>query len=335
MTKKKTGVVAPKYIVLANKTSELNNHTPPVSSVQVIPVSTAIDQIPKISFPVVSTTSSYSEQELMAKLRGILLKDDRPDIHQTKEVLDKKDLLGEKVNPIIDEHIDYLKQHFPKEYTKVVNRMIDAKIKDSQAEIINIMYPVLGTMIKKYIQFLFQEMKEDIDNKMKSMFSGKGKLWHLKNKLLGRDSSAAIIASLDTAILEEIFIIQHNSGLVIGSASLNPIVNRDVVGGMLTAIKAFVEDAFEQEKEHLELVQYGTYRIMLQNFHSYYFALAIKGSMSATESNNFRNQVFDFSQKTTELHNEREIMDHESEISGHLLEHFIAPQRKKLKDIKI
>ena len=51
---------------------------------------------------------------------------------------------------------------------------------------------------------------------------------------------------------------------------------------MLTAIKAFVDDAFRHSNEELELIQYGQYQILVKDFFNFYIAVAIKGALTAT-----------------------------------------------------
>ena len=73
----------------------------------------------------------------------------------------------------------------------------------------------------------------------------------MKHKFFGGSDAETVLAALDKPILEEIFIIQRDSGLMLGNASMSPTVNREAVAGMLTAIKSFVEDAFENSLHYL------------------------------------------------------------------------------------
>ncbi len=77
-------------------------------------------------------------------------------------------------------------------------------------------------------------------------------------------------------------------------ASTENTIDQDVIAGMLTAIKSFVEDAFKREREDLEMIQYGTYKILLQNFYSYYIAIAISGTMSSSEREDLANELLNF-----------------------------------------
>jgi hypothetical protein len=75
--------------------------------------------------------------------------------------------------------------------------------------------------------------------------------------------------------VEQIFVIEKGSGLIISSVSKQESIDEDMIAGMLTAIKSFVEDAFKRDLQSLELIQYELFEIHIQNFTSYYFAVVI------------------------------------------------------------
>ncbi len=276
-----------------------------------------------------------SELQMLSQLREILLKEDRSILSEIQEILNNKSLLSGKVNPIIEEHLEFLRHNFPKEYSKIVDRLIEQKIKDSQQQILDVVYPVMGKMINKYISLQFQQMKENIQDQINFAFSRQGLIRRLRNKILGINDADVIIAALDKPVLEEVFIIARDSGLLLGSAALYPSVNRDVVAGMFTAIKSFVEDAFQRDQEDLEMIQYGTYRILLHNFPLYYFAVALSGSVSTAEAESIRGEIIEFISKSDIL-NVHDITDETQNTISQLLEqHFILPQRDNLQTMRL
>ncbi len=234
------------------------------------------------------------DKELLNQLQSILLKEDRVTIERLQETIDDPVLLSEKVSPIIEERMIFFKENFPKEFQVTVDKMIEKKLKASQEEILDLIYPVMGQMIKKYVNHQIQMVKDTIDDSIKNTFSGQGFLWRLKNSLFGMKVSDQVIHDLKNFHIEEIYLIQRNSGLLFGSASTENTIDQDVIAGMLTAIKSFVEDAFKRESEDLEMIEYGTYKILLQNFYSYYIAIAISGTMSSSEREDLGNELLNF-----------------------------------------
>ena len=219
-----------------------------------------------------------SEKELLNQLREILLKEDRIAFEQLQVALDDPIWLSERVSPIIEERMKFLKETFPKEFQGIVDEIIEKKIKASQEEILDVIYPVVGKMIKKYIAHQIQMLKDTVDETIRNTFSKKGILWRLRSVFFGIKDSDSVLYDLKDHKIEEIYVIQRDSGLLFGSASTQNTIDKDAIAGMLTAIKSFVEDAFKRDSEDLEMIQYGTYKILLQNFYSYYIALAISGT---------------------------------------------------------
>ena len=272
---------------------------------------------------------------LMTQLKEILLREDRSALEELQRTLNEKQLLAEKINPIVEDHLTFLRHNFPKEYAKIVNRMVEQKLKSSQDEILDVIYPVMGKMINKYMAFQFQELKDSINARIDALFSKQGVFWWIRNKIFGLDNADVLLSGLDIPIIEEIFVIQRDSGFLYGSAALYPTVNRDVVAGMLTAIKSFLEDAYERDNEDLELIQYGTYKILIENMPTHYFALAISGSLSNTEGAVIRNKIIDFIQENELLRSSDFSSDIQAKISESLDNQFIVPQRERLQQIKI
>jgi hypothetical protein len=268
----------------------------------------------------------------LGMLREILLRDDRMTVADLQSLLNDKNRLSEKVAPIIEEHIEFLRKNFPREFATIVDKMIEQKLKLSQQQLLDVIYPSVGQMVAKYVQHQIHRLREDISERIRFLTSRRGLWLRIKARLFGLSDADLVLATLEIAIVEEAFVIQRNSGLLLGSATLAPTINRDVVAGMLTAIKAFVEDAFEREREELELVSYGSYQLLLQNYPSFYVAFAISGVPSAGEQARWREQLNNFAITTEEL---RKPMPDEKIISEQLDAWFIQPQRERMKTIKV
>lgn len=264
------------------------------------------------------------EEYLLKKLREIILREDREELMNLRHTLDDPQLLSEKVSPVIQEHLAVMKERFPVEYKNVIENMIQDKMRESQEELLNVLYPQLGKMIKKYITHQFQMLKESIDTQIKITISKMNIFARFKAKYFGSDQMAEeILAKIDQPVLEEIYLIQRESGLLLGHASLQSSINRDVVAGMLTAIKAFVEDAFQKENQDLEMIEYGTYKIFIQSFYSYYIAIAFSGSLSAVERDRLSDQMLDFAERELSIDLHEVTSDLTESLSSKLESHFL------------
>jgi len=226
-------------------------------------------------------TNYKSEDDFaLERLQDILLREDRSELDELRSILYEKEKLSKKVSPIIREHLEFLKENFSSDYEIIINELIDKKLKQSEQELLDAIYPSLGKMISKYVTLQMSTLKESIENSVKSKFSfGRS----MKSFFTGVKESELIIKDAVVSTIEEVYVIQRDSGLLIANASNKNSMDQDVVAGMLTAIKSFVEDAFNKDSQDLEMIEYGSYKIIIQSYYSFYIAIAVSGAVSASE----------------------------------------------------
>ncbi|MFK7935781.1 MAG: hypothetical protein AB8G22_19870 [Saprospiraceae bacterium] len=217
----------------------------------------------------------HSDSKKIQQIQAILLRKERAELLEIREQLAQRDAT---VQQMIDEKLTYFQSHFPMEFEIGLNKIIERKIENSQEKLLDAIYPVLGKMIRKYIALQFEQLQQRIDQQLNQGFIGR-----LRNMFSGVKESEIVMSQIPDSGVEEVFVIQKYSGLLLGSASAEETINSDVIAGMLTAIKSFVEDAFKREDEDLEMIQYGSYSIIIQNFYSYYIAIAVKGKLTISQ----------------------------------------------------
>jgi len=233
-----------------------------------------------------------SEKKKIETLRSILLQEDRVTIQRLEEILNHRDELSERIVPIIEQQLEEYEQRFPVAYRTAVEHIIERKLRESQEDLLNLLYPILGTMIRKYIAQQLQQLKEHVEEQLRQSF-----LARLKARFFGVPDSELIISKAASSRVSEAYVIQQHSGILLGSASSGNTIDRDLIAGMLTAIKSFVQDAFKQNEAQLELIDYGEYQILIQDMYSYFIALAVEGQLSGEEKNNLSKQMLTFANK--------------------------------------
>lgn len=264
---------------------------------------------------------SGSGNAMMDKLKDILLKEDREQLLQLQSTLEKPEELSKYVNPIIEEHLEFLKENFPNEYKQVVIQLIDKRLQQSQDEILTLLAPKVGKMVRKYIEHQFQALREQIERQIRQNFFSR---WLAR--LRGVSQADYIINQVNPNPLkvEEAYVIQRDSGLLIGSATHSNAIDKDVIAGMLTAIKAFVEDAFKKENSDLEMIKYDSYTLMMQDFVGYYIALAISGTPTSQEQQEIMNRMNDFAEQELSRKIDIESVSLHLEMKESLEKYFMA-----------
>lgn len=244
------------------------------------------------------------EDQKLHLLKELLLQEDRSlytiltkRIEEIEATLDKKERLSEKVNPLIDDKLLKYTEDIPEKLGPTITESLKNEISNSKDQVVDALYPIIGKMIKKFIQQEFKLLSEKINNQLQKSFSIKNWTRKFKSKVSGVNEENLIIQELAETKIHEIFIIEKNSGILISNLSKSNTIDKDVLSGMLTAIKSFVEDAFKTGNDNLESIEYGLYNIHIQNFNSYYFAVVLHGVFDLNYKTKLETKLLDFSEK--------------------------------------
>ena len=153
------------------------------------------------------------------------------------------------------------------------------------------MYPILGKMVKKYGAQEIKVLSEKIDNQLSFISAWKRRL---RSFFGGSKEKELLLNDLSSEKVEQVLLIERDSGLLKAGYSKTETIDEEMISGMLTAIKSFVEDAFNQKNQELELIEYELYNIHIQSFVNYYVAVVISGSYSLKTKDKVQDIIFDF-----------------------------------------
>lgn len=238
------------------------------------------------------------------QLRKILLEQDweeREELaHKLEDLTDQlnnRERLEEKIQPILKDEADRFYQQFPVVYGPEITKSIKQQIQESQDEVVEALYPIIGRMIKKYIASEIQKLSDKIDAQMELAFSWEGWKMRIKAWFSGTSQKDVILSKVIEPKIDEIHVIEKNSGLLLGSYSKKPNLDRDMVAGMLTAIKSFVEDAFLSDSQELESIDYQNHKIIIKSFKSFFIAVVCTGTISSAFKDKVDDELLGFSEK--------------------------------------
>jgi hypothetical protein len=269
------------------------------------------------------------KENLFQELRKILLEEDEIKqgvLQQKIEKLDtefnSKESLAHKMEPIIEDKFTYLRQHFPELFGPAITESIRIQIREAKDEVVEALYPIMGKLIQKYLLMELEVLSEKIDRQLEKAFSLEGWMIQVKVWFGGVKYSQHLIQQATHFEIEEAFVIAQDSGILLGSYSQNKSIDPDMVAGMLTAIKAFVKDAFTAETQELETIAYETYKIIIKNFKSYYIAAVISGVVTTSSKKALDHAMLDFSEKILTTPKLAQLPDSQEKISQSLKAHF-------------
>ncbi len=266
-----------------------------------------------------------TEADKLALLKDLLLTDERAyaeSIHSKikalEDIINKQKKLSNKVDPIIDKKLDEFIEEIPETLGPTITEALAEQIKNSKDQVVEALYPIMGKMIKKYISQEISLLTERINKQLEDSFSANS--WKRKFKSwFGGVKEEELLLSQLSAIsqVEQVLVIEKNSGMLIGQYAKTETIDKDMISGMLTAIKSFVEDAFNEKSQNLELIEYELYHIHIQSFVSFYVAVAISGEYNLIFKNKIQDIIFNFTDNFLNLFNDLSEIE-EKDITNEL-----------------
>lgn len=238
------------------------------------------------------------EKDKLEILKDILLADEHEfeakisrRIEQLEQTVNEREKLSEKVDPIIAFQLQEFKESIPENLGPTITETLRKEIKINKDVVVDALYPILGKMIKKYVAQEMKLLSDKMNNQLSFLSIGKRKF---RSFFTGKKEEELMMDDLATARIQQVLLIEKDSGILKASFSQSDAMDEEMVSGMLTAIKSFVEDAFNQRDQNLELIEYELYRIHLQSFATHYVAVVISGNFVLSAKNKLQDIIFDF-----------------------------------------
>lgn len=234
------------------------------------------------------TPLAAAGDEAMELLRDLLFGEYRQQIARMRaEVNDLQGLLDALEVQIND------KEALVSTITPVIAEAIRTNIRESQSEMVDALYPIMGKLVQRSVTEAMRELAQRIDRQMRKTFNFRDLVQRLKARMQGISEAEMALRNALPFQVRELFLIHRESGLLLLHTSNAPegaddTDDSDIIGSMLTAIRDFAEDAFGRgEKVELNQIQYGDQSILIEVAHLVYIAAVVQG----IEPSHFREQM--------------------------------------------
>lgn len=254
------------------------------------------------------------EQEVAAQLEI--------DVAELKEIVADEKRFAERIQPYLESQVTHLQENFPTLFGAYLGTAIRHQIRESQDEIIDALYPIIGKLISKFLRTEIQRISAQIDERLKNPFSWDTVKARIKAFFAGVSYDEYLLQQTSQAEVEAVFIVNKESGLNLGHYSIGEIDMADVVGGMMTGTKDFLEHAFEKEHQELETVQYDDYQILLYTFQQFYMAVVIEGLDNPSFRQDMLTHVLAFWEKYKVPVSDSPTQTEKDQLSAALKNHF-------------
>lgn len=177
----------------------------------------------------------------------------------------------------IQEQIRLDKDSISQALAPEMGRAIKRQIELERDSMVDALYPVIGSTVTRYLAEALQTINDKISNTM----SADGVRRKIQAKIQGVSEAELILKESIPFKIQAVFLIHKASGLTIAEAqqSGDRSLESDMIAGMLTAIRSFVNDCIAQSGSISELdeIEYGDSKILLEVAGYCYLAVVVQG----------------------------------------------------------
>jgi len=207
------------------------------------------------------------------RLRELLLGSDRARVrHLESEVGELRRQLADResliatLNPIIGDLLERKIAGSGPEMAEIVAPLMGPAIKqqvaESKDEMVEALYPVIGQTVRRAVAEAMRKLVVQINQRLENAFNLQATWARLKARVLGLPEPLAVIPQVFPFTIEQLFLIDQRSGLLIAHVPAENGAEGNgklqMISGMLTAIQDFTKEAFGAGQEgDLHEVRYG------------------------------------------------------------------------------
>lgn len=243
-------------------------------------------------------THPAGEKSRMDQLRDLLLDNERAKVESLKgevgeleqEIAKLKDELAAARNEVIPmvttnmgeithEAVEDQRTEMAQALGPIIGEATRYQIKNSRDDMVEALYPIVGDAVARAVGEALNDLRDRIDRQIRPNRVNVEQT--IIDRMRGVDPAELAIRNALPFEINQIFLIQHDSGLVLEfiNRDSDELTDSDLVSGMLTAIRSFVNDSFNagEEPEDLSEIQYGDESIIIESGTVAYIAAVIQG----------------------------------------------------------
>jgi len=171
--------------------------------------------------------------------------------------------------------------HFTAALTPPIEKAITTSVQRNPKPLADALFPVMGPAIRKAVAAGLASMVDSLNRTLEQAVSWRSLRWRVEALRTGKSFGEIVLAKTLLYRVEQVFLIDRRSGLLLQHAWAEDAVveDADMVSGMLTAIKDFVQDSFKvASTDSLEALKVGDLSVWIEPGPYAIVAAVIRGS---------------------------------------------------------
>jgi len=239
-----------------------------------------------------------AQSDELIRLKHLLLQDEHHTLERLENIVEQHQIrigdaqaLRRSVSEIVTDALRDAerKQHRDLEtaISPLVVGSIRRELRNSQDEMVEAFYPILGRLVSTYVATRFRQFVEALDDRIGNGLSGRFLLLRLKSWWSGVPYKALLLREAGSPTIIEVSVIQRRSGILIdhwracdedvGDAE---DTNETLFGGLVAAINEFANNALQADDNDLRSFETLDSRVYLRASSSHILAVRIRGRIN-------------------------------------------------------
>jgi len=172
----------------------------------------------------------------------------------------------------------------------LVVRTVRTEVEASSDALPGKLYPHIGVMVRDYVRSAIRDLMEDINRRLEDGLTKNRLSLRIRSLTTGRPMAELALADTGHFEVEELHLIRRGSGELLAHwrrsnperpEGRQPDGKDALLGGLLTAMTAFIEEVYEAEKAGLRTIDFGGHTVYLRGSPLHLLAAKCRGQAGA------------------------------------------------------
>jgi OOP family OmpA-OmpF porin len=227
--------------------------------------------------------SDHDDDAELASLRTILLGPEQQRLSRLQARLEDPEARAQAIGEVLPQVL-LRHAHDPqltRALTPPLEQAITTSVRRNPKPLADALFPVMGPAIRKAVAASLASMVESLNRTLEHSFSRRSLQWRLEAWRTGKSFGEVVLLKTLLYRVEQVFLIDRRSGLLLQHvhAGAGGVQDADMISGMLTAIRDFVQDSFKvSEAEALESLEVGDLSVWIEPGPHAVIAAVIRGT---------------------------------------------------------
>ena len=217
-----------------------------------------------------------------AELRTLLVGPEQRQLRALQTRLDDPVAHAREVSRVLPAAVELRTNdpHLKRALAPTIEEALSASVRRNPQPLADALFPIIGPAIRKAIAATLSAMLESMNTTLEHSVSWRSLRWRLDARRTGKPFAEIVLLNTLLYRVEQVFLVHRPSGLLLQHVVAEgiPVQDADMVSGMLTAIRDFVQDSFAvSSDEGLQTLKVGDLSVWIEHGPHAFVAAVIRG----------------------------------------------------------